>query len=270
MARPSACGYPDATNTGVPAGTSLLARTGDVHVTKAGSTLADVALTGTIYVEANDTTVRDAEVTVDGTQAGCSEPCGGKGIWTKPGVTGTVIEDVTCHGGAPSGEDVTEFCIQSNDASTRVQRVHLYNCTTCMVGPGTWANSFVDQTGATIPAEHYEDIYYGGGSGPLTVHHDTMLNPQDQTAVVFASVDFGDQTALTITDNLMAGGGYILYGGASGSEGKVLGPVTVTGNRFSRRYFPNGGYYGVDAYFDQAVTAWSHNCWDETLAEVGE
>ena len=207
---------------------------------------------------------------VDGTQAGCSSPCGGKGIWVKPGVTGTVIQDVTCHGGAPTGANVTEFCIQSNDSSTQVTRVHLYNCTTCMAGPGTWSSSFVDQESAEIPKEHYEDIYYGGGAGPLIVNHDTMINPQGQTAVVFASVDFGNQTTLTITNNLMAGGGYMIYGGGSGSGGKVIGPVTVTGNRFSRRYFANGGYYGVDAYMNNAVTEWSGNYWDETLKPVGE
>ncbi len=78
-----------------------------------------------------------------------------------------------------------------------------------------------------------------------------MLNPNGQTAVVFASVDFGDQTTLTITNNLMAGGGYMIYGGGSGSGGSVVGPVTITGNRFSRKYYPEGGSYGVASYLEQ-------------------
>ena len=36
MARPSTCGYPDETNTGVPAGTPLTLVNGDVHLTTAG------------------------------------------------------------------------------------------------------------------------------------------------------------------------------------------------------------------------------------------
>jgi hypothetical protein len=267
---PSACGYPDATNTGVPAGTGLSSKSGDMTVTSSGTTIKDIALEGTIDVDANNTTIEDSEITVDGTQKGCSSPCGGKGIWIKEGVTGTIIRHVTCHGGAPTGENVTEFCIQNNDSSTKVSYVHLYNCTTGMVGPGEWSNNFEDQTGEEIPEEHYEDIYYGGGEGPLIVNHNTMLNPQGQTAVVFASVDFGDQTTLTITNNLMAGGGYMIYGGGSGSGGKVLGPVTVTGNRFSRKYYPEGGYYGVDSYMEKAVTTWSGNIWDETLKSVSE
>jgi outer membrane biosynthesis protein TonB len=267
---PSVCGYPDATNTGVPAGTMLTSRSEEIAVTTPGTTIKDLALDGSIEVDANNTTIEDSDIVVNGTQSGCNSPCGGHGIWIKPGVTGTVVQDVTCHGGAPTGANVTEFCVQSNDSSTEVKRVHFYDCTTCMVGPGTWSDNFVDQTGAEIPQEHYEDIYYGGGAGPLVVNHNTMLNPQGQTAVVFTSVDFGNQTTITVTNNLMAGGGYMIYGGGSGTGGKVLGPVTITGNRFSREYYPDGGYYGVAAYFNEAVTTWSGNIWDDTLKPVEE
>jgi hypothetical protein len=258
---PSACGYPDATNTGVPAGTKLTAQTGATSVTKAGTTIKDLAVTGEILVEANDTTVEDDEVT-----AGAGS--GNRGIYIAPGVTGTVIDHVTCHGAGKG----TQYCIFNKDSSTKIEASYLYNCGECLNGPGTIANSFFDVT-AVISGEHYEDIYYGGGEGPLIVNHDTMLNPQGQTATIFASTDFGNQTTLTITNNLLAGGGYTLYGGTScttGGCGSVVGPVTVTGNRFSRKYYPESGYYGVASYFDNAVTNWSGNIWDETLKPVEE
>lgn len=102
--------------------------------------------------------------------------------------------------------------------------------------------------------------YYGGGAGALVVDHDTLLNPHDQTAAVFASVDFGNQTTLTVTGSILAGGDYVIYGGGSGSGGKVVGPVTITNNRFSRVYEPNGGYYGAAAYLNESVTTWSATC----------
>ena len=265
---PSACGYPDSTNTGVPAGTTLKSQTNNITVTTPGTTIKDVALEGSISVEANNTTIEDTDVTVNGTQGGCSGSCGGRGIWIKPGVTGTVIQNVACHGGALSGSNVTQYCIMSNDSATTIKQLYAYNCTECLAGPMNLSNSFINESGATIPQEHYEDIYYGGGGGPLIVNHNTMLNQQGQTAVVFASVDFGNQTTLTITNNLMAGGGYMIYGGGSGSGGKVVGPVTITGNRFSREFYPNGGYYGVASYMNEAVTTWSGNMWDETLKSV--
>jgi hypothetical protein len=264
---PSKCGYPDATNTGVPPGTALTSESQNISVSKAGTTIKDIALNGEISVEANNTTIEDSEITVEGTQT-CGKSCGGRGIWIKPGVTGTVIKHVTCHGAAATGVNVTQYCIMSNDSDTTIEYLHAYYCTECLAGAMDLSESFIDETGAVIPEEHYEDIYYGGGAGPLIVNHNTMLNPNGQTAVVFASVDFGDQTTLTITNNLMAGGGYTLYGGTSGSGGKVVGPVTVTGNRFSRKYYPESGYYGVASYFENSVTTWSGNVWDETLKSV--
>ncbi len=264
---PSACGYPDATNTGVPAGTALKSESQNITVNKAGTTIKDIALDAEISVEANNTTIEDSEITVEGTQT-CGKSCGGRGIWIKPGVTGTVIKNVTCHGAAATGVNVTQYCIMSNDSDTTIEHLHAYYCTECLAGAMDLSESFIDETGAVIPEEHYEDIYYGGGAGPLIVNHNTMLNPQGQTAIVFASVDFGDQTTLTITNNLMAGGGYMIYGGTSGSGGKVVGPVTITGNRFSRKYYPEGGYYGVASYLENSVTSWSGNVWDETLKTV--
>jgi hypothetical protein len=266
--KPSACGYPDTTNTGVPAGTTLTPSSDEITVTKAGTTISGIALTSSIAVDADDTTIKDSEITVDGTQT-CGESCGGRGIWIAPGITGTTVEHVTCHGGAASGDDVTQYCIDNNSSSTKVSYLYAYNCTECFTGPGSLSDSFLDVTG-TIPGEHYEDIYYGGGAGPLIVNHNTMLNPQAQTAVVFASVDFGDLSQLTITDNLMAGGGYVIYGGGSGSGGSVTGPITVTGNRFSRIYYPDGGSCGLAGDFVDEHTTWSDNIWDETLTQAPE
>ncbi len=251
---------PDATNTGVPAGTKLTSQSGEASVTHAGTTVKDLAVTA-IAVDANNTTLEDDEVTA-------AAGGGNRGIYIAPGVTGTVIDHVTCHGAGKG----TQYCIFNKNSSTKIEDSYLYNCGECLNGPGTITDSFFDVT-AVISGEHYEDIYYGGGEGPLIVNHDTMLNPQGQTATVFASTDFGNQTTLTITNNLLAGGGYTLYGGTScttGGCGAVKGPVTVTGNRFSNKYYPEGGYYGIGAYFDDAATTWSGNVWDSSLKGVSE
>ena len=270
IVRPSACGYPDQTNTGVPAGVPLTQRTGVISVTTPGQTISEIALRGAIEVHASHTTIRNDDITVNATQTGCSSPCGGRGIYIAPGVKDTLVQNVTCHGGAPDGRNVTEFCIDSNDPSNMIDHVLAYYCTTCFIGPGIWENSFVNLNG-TIPHEHYEDIYYGGGSRSITIRHNTLLNPphdQGDTAVIFLSVDFGDERNVSVTDNLLAGGALALYGGASGSKGRVVGPMTYTGNRFSKIFYREGGLHVIGAYFKPAVTAWSHNYWDDTLRPV--
>jgi hypothetical protein len=143
----------------------------------------------------------------------------------------------------------------------------MYNCGECFHGAGTLTNSYVTAD-AEIDKDHYEGIYYGGGAGPLVVEHDTIIDPHEQTAAIFVSHDFGDVTTLTITNNILEGGDYVIYGGGSGSAGSVVGPVTVTGNRFSTKNYPKGAEYGPAQYFDDAVTHWSGNIWDDTLASV--
>jgi hypothetical protein len=85
--------------------------------------------------------------------------------------------------------------------------------------------------------------------------------------VVFTTTDGGTLGPVTLENNLMAGGGYMIYGGTD-KGGSVPGPWVVKGNRFSRKYYPNGGYYGTAVDFNDAVTTWSKNIWDDTLKTV--
>ncbi len=252
----------------MPAGTTLTPRSGLITVTTPGTTIKDLALNGQILVEASNTTIEDSNITVNGSQSGCSSPCGGFAIRILEGATGTVIRHIACHGGAATGEDVTNFCLKNEGgSSTRVSYLDGYNTAACFWGGGVYEDNYCIDNGE-IPQAHYEDIYDGGGEGSLVLNHNTLLNPNAQTATIFLSIDFGDQPTIAITNNLLAGGGYVIYGGAKGAGGSLIGPVSVTGNRFTRLYYPNDGYYGTDAYFNEAITTWSGNYWDETLQAV--
>jgi hypothetical protein len=60
----------------------------------------------------------------------------------------------------------------------------------------------------------------------------------------------------------VAGGGYPIYGDTPGDGSKN---IVITNNRWSRLYFPKGGYYGA-CTFNNAVTTFTGNLWDDTLA----
>lgn len=72
-----------------------------------------------------------------------------------------------------------------------------------------------------------------------------------------------------ITGSLLAGGGYVVYGGAS-KTGKATSGIVVTNNRFSRIYFAKGGKEGHVACFEKngAGNIWHGNFWDDTGAPV--
>ena len=262
VAQPSACGYPDATNSGMPAGTQLTAKSGNISANVAGQTISNVDLTnGTIVVTANNVTIKNSRITTGNGQLN-----GTSAVDIKPGVTGTLIEDTTMQGSnCTTGSLFAGVMNESGD-----QQTLLRDYGTCLDdilhGSGTIEDSYsIDN--ATIPNDHYEPIAYDGGDGSITIIHNTLLNPHDQTAAVFVTCYFGPVTSETIDYNLMAGGDYVIYGPeGNGTCNSQTGQQEVIGNRFSKVYFPAGGQYGIDAYFQGNKTTWSGNYWDENLA----
>ena len=63
---PSACGYPDQTNTGVPAGTPLTTFSGDQQINSPGTYTGWNVVNGSIRVNASNVTIRDSVVTNSG------------------------------------------------------------------------------------------------------------------------------------------------------------------------------------------------------------
>lgn len=280
FATPSACGYPDSTNSGASAGTATVAKSGDQRISSPGTYTGWNVTNGSVEISASNVTIKDFVVTNSGDTS--------HDVLIDPGVSNVTIEDSTLRGAAANR--ALQYAVQNAAGSSVIGvRLNMYYCTECWSGPGVLKDSYANANGV-IAGSHYEDIYYGGGGGALIVSHDTLYNPQSQTAVIFTKGDFGDITAVRITNNLLAGGGYTVYGGLSGS-GNVVGPVSVTGNRFGRclgsskydgygytcsggsdshGYYPHSGYYGVAADFRNAVTTWSGNYWDDNLAAVSE
>ena len=76
----------------------------------------------------------------------------------------------------------------------------------------------------------------------MVVRHNTILVDTDQTDAVSFFQDFGTQANKTIDNNLLAGGGYTIYGGG-GNKGATSN-IKITNNRISSIYFAKGGYWG--------------------------
>ncbi len=247
-----ACGYPSPDTTGVPAGTPLTA-SGSIRASTPGEVINGLAVTGAIDVRADNVTIENTDV------ANASSCCWG--IRIEPGVTGTVLKYDTIHGTGTTSSTELAWGIYYVGQSGGMSADHIdfYNGERILNGPGTVTNSFcldnVDNPGA-----HYECVYEGGGD--VTLDHDTLLTAHNQTAAVFLSTDFAPLGTVVVTNNLLAGGGYTLYGGAGGTGG--VGSETVTGNRFSRLYFSHGGEWGPDAYMPTGSYTWSGNVWDDT------
>jgi hypothetical protein len=275
-AKPSGCQYPDATNTGVPAGTILKsvpsqltsgsgwsynAAGKNVIVTGKGTVLSGLNISGTLTINASNVTVKDVHV-VTGAIFGVG--------FTH--TTGVTIENSTISGlNATTGRvdsaiddvygDSTGMVIKDNNISdfrTAIQ-----------VSTGLVEGNYIHDPGY-ISGDHTNGFYVNGGTEPLTISDNTIFISRNQTDAI--NLDAGSAGVpvanKTVENNFLAGGGYTIYGGDA--LGNPTSKIVIKGNRFGQLYYKTGGQYGPGAYFSATATGnvWSGNTWDTTGAAI--
>ncbi len=279
--QPSRCGYPDASNTGVPSKASLQP-SGSITVSDDGTTLEGLRVTGTVTVAANDVTIRDSVIRAT------SGGSGSYAIILNEGADGFRIEDSEVTG--PNARDnALESAVWNHygNPGASAVRTYMHGCADCWEGSGRFKDDYM-VVDADYPESHNEDIYVCGGN--VAVEHSTLVNRFEQTATVFGDTSGCGGNRFVVTDSLLAGGGYVLYPQAN--AGSPVGSMNISRNRFARcrthaRYeaqsggtacaggpdangvFPNGGYFGVAAYyFTGQGQIWRENVWDDNLRPV--
>lgn len=284
---PSACGYPDATNTGVPAGTTLTP-SGSITASTAGEVINAKDVTGNIEIDANNVTVENTRVTLNSGSCGPTTSCGNSEIRINEGVTGTVIKDSELR--TASGITCEHDIRNTSSGTVQIIGDYLHGCDSNLynVGNATMTDTY-GLSKIDISNDHVENIYFDDST--MTVEHSTLFNPVEQTAVVFGNSNggSGDNNAcknhLTVDNSLFAGGGFTLYpcahASTAGSSNTSVtnthfarcvttpvyhsngGNTTCQGGPDSNGYYPGSGNYGVAAYFFSKATTWTGNTWDD-------
>ena len=282
FASPSSCGYPDPTNTGVPAGTALTA-SGSITASTVGQTISGKDVTGQIYVNADNVTIENSRVTQT-TSCGTTDTCGNYAIRINSGVSGTVIRNVETR--TEAGKTCEHDIRNQGGSSTVGENLYLHGCDSNWYGSGTLKNSY-GIAKIEISADHVENVYFC--SSTFTAEHDTLLNPVKQTAVVFGDTICGGGNKYTVKDSLLAGGGFVFYPQAN-NDNPAGAQTVIEGNRIARcktkdvlapsggnhlceggfdqyGYYPSGGSYGIGDYFSGPLT-WAGNVWDDDLTTI--
>jgi hypothetical protein len=269
---PHACGFPDATDTGVPRGTALRsvpgqvssgpgwyynAKAGGVVVTANGTVLTGLYIPCDLVIDASDVTVQDVKV-VTGGYFGIS-------LRHTAGVT---IEDSTISGqNLTSGRidsaiddvygDSTGIVIKNDDIS--------HFRTGVQISTGLIADNYIHDPGY-IRGDHTNGIYVAGTTEPLTIYGNTIFNNLGQTDdISLDAANSGQDVANKIVvDNMLVGGGYSIYGG--GARNDRTSNIVIENNEFGQLYYPRGGKYGPVAYFNSTGkgNVWSGNAWSGT------
>jgi hypothetical protein len=277
---PSACGYPDESNTGVPPGT-VLTPSGSKTVSTDGAVLSGLEITGTVTVTADNVTIEDSRIT---------RTSGGSGSYAvilNNGADNFTIEDTEVVGPISNTEGLQSAVWNHyNNPGAIARRVYFHRCADCWEGAGTFRDDYM-VVDAAYSGSHDEDIYVCGTT--VNVDHSTLINTHQQTATVFGDTICGGNN-FTVTDSLLAGGGFVLYPQANSSS--ETGSTNISGNRIARcrtaavynpgsggtacsggadsfGYYPLGGYYGVAAYaYSGPDQIWTNNVWDDSSQPI--
>jgi hypothetical protein len=219
-------------------------------------------ITGEIVVTAPNVVIRNTKVT-GGRGAGSSDWV----IIIRDNADNLTIQDSEVT--TPAGSEQDLACVFNiSNSAPKLMRVDIHGCSQGVSsGAGLIEDSYIHDM-SQVPGLSHVDSIASNGDGGLTVRHNTVFNQFDQTAAVALFQDFGTQKNDLIENNLIAGGGYSIYGG-----GGKFGPtsnIKIMNNRFSDKYFKQSGYWGPLAWFTASDTgnAFIGNYWDKDLSPV--
>ena len=268
-ASPHSCGFPDATNTGprvaslrsvpsqVSSGPGWSWSNGGVEISGAGTVFAGYSVAGTVDVTASNVTVKDDKITATGD---------GFGVAIRH-ASSTTIQD--CDISSPSAGDgrlmVAIKDIYGDANGTKVTGNNIWHTSTgVQIGSGLIEGNYIHDMGFQ-DGDHLNGTTSNGSTTALVIRHNTVFNSYDQTDAISLFEDFGTEGNVLITNNLVAGGGYTIYGGQNPGGPQAFN-IRITDNRFATLYFPKGGYWGPVAAFDPSGPGnrWSGNVWDGT------
>jgi hypothetical protein len=231
-------------------------------VTGNGAVVSGLSITGHIEVYASNVVINNDNILETG---------GAWGVGLRSG-RNVKIENSNIYSPDATGSGRLLVGIKDFGGAAGVQILNnnIYHTSTgVQVDQGLIQGNYIHDLGYEA-GDHLNGITSNGGeSALLEVNHNTILNSFDQTDAVSLFEDFGQQTNRIISNNLLAGGDYVIYGGQN-AGGVTATNIRITDNRISRIYHPNGGYYGPLADFDASKpgNVWSGNIWDDTLAGI--
>jgi hypothetical protein len=212
-----------------------------------------------IVIYAKNVTVRNNEITASG---------GGWGVSLRHSVNVTIDHNVIkgdpnspCDNGIRDiYGDANNVAITNNDIAYCSSGINHLDT------GGTIRGNYIHDIGHPCPGNdincgHFNGIQLGSGTGALlTIDRNTILIPYPSTDAIMLANDDGPQTNRVITHNLLAGGGYTLYG-SGGPNGEAT-YITVSDNQFSTIYYPQSGSLGPVAHWQSSTgNTWTNNTW---------
>jgi hypothetical protein len=212
MADPSACGLPDADNTGVPAGKSLTVISGNYTISTAGAVVDGKEIRGCVEVRAANVTIRNSRIVAPG--------CFNAVRNFSTGLTMSDVE-ISCGNSHGTGVTATNYTVIRADISGCENG---FNVGGSVVVEDSYIHDLYALDGA-----HTDGAQFNQGASNITFRHNTILSPAPggTSAIIMWDENDPQNSNVLITGNLLAGGTYTLYCPRNNSSN-----VNIVGNRF--------------------------------------
>jgi hypothetical protein len=239
--------YPSASNTGVPAGT-VLTPSGDITVTVAGTVIDSKQVTGCIFVQANNVTIKNSKIL----GGNCYEP-----IHITEPYDGLVVQDTEIDGqkSAMCGEAI-------GTEGYTIIRVNAHGCSD---GPRlagsaniTLQDSYIHDL-SNLPGDHGDGTQaYGlslAAGNSVQILHNT-IEGGDNSAIFTADDATGD---LIVDGNLLMGSNYPLklYDNHAWVRNNLI--YDDSGNEYSGFYGPVATFFGNSTDPGLTIEEWTNN-----------
>jgi hypothetical protein len=254
--------WPSATGTGASGALSTV--NGDVVLAKDGQVYSNMRVKGTLAITACNVTLRNVEVDSGEPFTGDNTP-DLFAIWLQESATcGVTLDHVSTITASAPNVYVTTSVRVARGGPVTITNSKLIGAQLGILGvtSGTVRGNYIE-LGKNMRGDH-NDAIQGDGSSNLTIDHNTLLNPNDQTSALALYTEFGNNKNITVSNNLMAGGGYTCYcgDGATDNDGNPARAVNVSivNNVFWRRYYGDSGSFGsARAYNPAGGGRWAGN-----------
>ena len=217
----------------------------------AGAVVSGLNITGMVTISASNVTLENCKIFADAYAS----------IVVQAGATGVTIRNCEIYGGGING--------QNNEGSLGIAifggGVTVLNCNiygsangvsinSLKYGPVLIQDNYIHDITASGTTNHYNGIQYNGNSGgsyPLDIEHNTIINPHNQADEVMIDNWNGPVNGVTVNNNLLIGGGYNLYSDHQFNSSPITN-VSFTNNHLG------GGFWG-DLYPGSIVAVYTGN-----------
>jgi hypothetical protein len=227
--------WPDSTNTGVPAGTTLTP-SGGMTISTAGTTVSGKDISGTVTISASNVTLRN-----------CKVRSGSYWVIQITGGTGVVVDHCTIDGMGTGGQQGS-VGINGGDGATFTAN-NIFNVEDGIHPRSgcTMRDNYIHDLAAP-GSPHYDGIQIDNNISNVTVTHNSVINGHNQTSAVMIDNWNGPTSNVTVDNNLLCGGGYTIYCDGTQSSQPITN-VRITNNHMGAGGFGITNFNGTNPVY---------------------